>query len=147
MGRWRYVLCPAEPDQISAVEVEKHWAAVLPRDCQPEDCGQIIPALAWVRQINGAGTTFAMALVEGTKAKLERQENLLRLTTNEAQYLISCGPTEQQQIVTDADCACVRYEGGRPVGAWVFGGTSLRINGMSWFSVPNPRDASVQPPD
>jgi hypothetical protein len=132
-GRGSYVLAPLDPEHLAAVEQETHWMAVLPRDCQPQDCGREIPALAWVKPITGAGADFVMALCEsatGAGSVTRGDDGLIEVHTPEAEYVISFGPSGSARLSSDGECACVRYVDGRPVEAWLIGGTRLRLAGV-----------------
>ncbi len=86
-GRGEYTLAPVTP--ITPVEHEAHWAAVLPRDCQPDDCGKPIPALAWVQPITDDGAEFVMVLAEGTGLQVVRRgPGLLDVTCDGGHYCI-----------------------------------------------------------
>ena len=64
-GRRQYRLCPLEPEEITEVKTERHWMAVLPRDCQPEDCGKEVDVLRYAKPIGEDGVEFVVALIEG----------------------------------------------------------------------------------
>ena len=147
-GNAQYTVLPADPEKINSVEVEQHWEAVLPRDCQPEDCGKVIPALAWVQAIGDDGAQFSMALVEGNEAGFEAiADEAFGLVPGEDRYLVAFAPGRFGDIDTDARCSCVRFEGDEPVEAWVFGGRSLVIAGTTWLAADEPTDTHVGQPD
>jgi len=143
-GKGTYRLLPADPERITDVEVEQRWEAVLPRDCQPDDCGKVVPALAWVQPLTQKETAFGMALVVGPEGSFRSVgSRAFELRAGGDTYLVSFGPGQFGEVSTDARCACVRLQGNVPMEAWVLEGTTLTIAQEPWLDAPNATDAHL----
>jgi len=136
-GRETYQLRPAFAGEVLEVEREKRWEAVLPRDCQPDDCGRPVNVLRWVKPIRDTGARFAMALVE-KEGEIETEgDAAFRIRSGKRAYVIllrgQAGSSEGFRVRTDAECACVQFNGSRPIRAWVFAGAKLDVAGSAWL--------------
>lgn len=137
-GRAQYTLRPAWPEEITEVTREERWAAVLPRDCQPEDCGREVSVIRWHKPIGPEGARFAVALFEGDGAIEAAGEAGFALTQDDRRWLVLFGDdgrrTEVEDVAAIARCACVEYRAGEPRRAWVFEGTRLTIGERQWLA-------------
>ncbi len=137
-----YALRPAWPGEIAEVTREERWAAVLPRDCQPEDCGREVSVLRWHKPIDPDGARFAVALFEGDGAIEPLGESVFALTCGERRWLVLFGDEggriEAAGVAAIARCACVEFAGGEPTRAWVFAGTRLTVGDRRWHSSDEP---------
>ena len=124
--------------------------AVLPRDCQPDDCGAPVQVVRYVKPIAADGARFCVALFEGDGQLAPVDEDALRLTTGDRGYLVLPGgettPVEAAGVTAEAECACVEYTAGRPVRAWVINGKALEVDGAQWHSSPEPASVELAPP-
>ena len=149
-GEQDYTLCLADAEQLSAPKVEMHWAAVPPALCQPDDCGQEVPAITFERDIGEEGVEFVAALIEG-KGSIERlNQHACRVTFGNKSGVVIFAeggkPVTVQGIETDAECAFVQYEGGKPSYACVLAGKRLAIDGKVWLDAPEPTDSEPHAP-
>jgi hypothetical protein len=148
-GAASYSLIPARPDEVREVAVEEHWMAVLPRDCQPDDCGGSATALRWMKPIGPDGARFDMALfeVEGTIEPLGKRA--FRLTAGDRAWLVLLpggDALEVAGVAAAAECACVEMRAGDPVRAWVVSGTRLVVGGVEWLGSAEAVNADVNAP-
>lgn len=135
-GRKTYRLCPARPDEITEVKSETHWMAVLPADCQPDDCGKVVPVVRYEKPIGPNCVEFCIAIIESDGSVEAIEPNGVSIRTRSGQYLVLFadeGPTEAEGISTDAECACVRFRDGAPGAAWVVNGKRLTVSGVAWL--------------
>jgi hypothetical protein len=150
LGERRYTLCAAETEAITKATTEKRWHAVLPRDCQPEDCGAEVNVLRWHQPIDEEGARFTVALVEGEGTNEAVAENVYRIEAGDRAWLVLyCDRAEQARgagVVASARCACVEFDGDEPVRGWVFEGTRLVVNDMVWLSEKRAVSQAVEPP-
>jgi len=120
-GRGSYVLRPAWPEEITEVTREERWEAVLPRDCQPEDCGAEVSVLRWHKPIGPDGAQFAVALFEGQGAIEPVGDSALRLASGGREWLVLFGDegqrVEAEGVAVIARCACVEMRDGEPTRA------------------------------
>lgn len=148
-GEGSYSLVPARPDQVSEVARGEHWMALLPRDCQPDDCGGPATALAWVKPIGPDGARFDMALFEGGGTIEPVGDRALRLRSGGSEWLVlepgDAGLT-LGDIEVRAECACVEMQGGQPVRAWMVGATWLAVDGEVWLASEEPVDRVLEAP-
>ncbi len=149
-GRSTYTLCAAEVEAITRDTTEKRWHAVLPRDCQPEDCGAEVNVLRWHQPIEEEGAQFTVALVEGQGSIDEVAENAYRIEAGERAWLVLfCDRAERartERVTATARCACVELREEEPVGGWVFDGTRLVVDDMVWLSEKTATSREVSPP-
>jgi hypothetical protein len=144
------MLCAAETEAITRATTEQRWHAVLPRDCQPEDCGMSVNVLRWHQPIDEEGAQFTVALVEGEASIETVAENVYRIDAGERAWLVLyCDRAERAEddgVVATARCACVEFHEGEPVRGWVFDGTRLVVNDMVWLSEKKAVSREVGPP-
>ena len=149
-GVQTYTLCAAETEAITRATTEKRWHAVLPRDCQPDDCGAEVNVLRWHQRIGDDGAQFTIALVEGEGSIETVGEQAYRVTAGDRAWLVLfCDRAERAQadgVISTARCACVEFREGEPVRGWVFDGTRLVVNDMVWFSEKRATSRAVHPP-
>ncbi len=149
-GDATYTLCAAEVEEITKATVEKRWHAVLPRDCQPEDCGAEVNVLRWHQMIGDDGAQFTVALVEGEGAIEAVEEGAYRITSGDRAWLVLfCDRTdhvEAEGVVAMGRCAAVEYRDDEPLRGWVFEGTRLVVNDMVWLSSKRETSRAVLPP-
>lgn len=98
-GKATYALALAEPETLSGPAVEQRWVAVPPELCQPGDCGKEVPAIAFERAIEGQGTEFVAAIIEGTGG-------IEKVAGNE--YEVTWGEESARVRLGDAACSVVR---------------------------------------
>jgi len=150
LGKVDYHVRPAFADQIRSVKTEKRWAAVLPRDCQPADCGKMIPVLRYVKPIGRDGVQFAVAISEGPAVIEALGERAFRMHSGGRAYVVlhrdRATSVEGGGVVSDAECACVRFKGDSPDRAWVIGGKRLTINGTEWLGIDAPNTIELNEP-
>jgi len=146
-GRGSYSLCPAFADEIEDVKIEQHWEAVLPRDCQPDDCGKPVNVLRYEKAIGAAGARFCVGLFEGQGEIEAVSESAFRLRSEDAEYLLLFGAGEVDRVSADAECACVEFEGGQARRAWVFEGTRLSVGGVSWLAADETQTIELAGPE
>ncbi len=149
-GNGRYMLCAAHPEEIATATTEKRWHAVLPRDCQPEDCGAEVNVLRWHAPICESGARFAIALFEGDGRIVPVGESTYRLTSGDREWLVLFGDGGRRMAVgavaAMARCACVEMAGGAPVRGWVFEGRRLTVDELVWLSAREAVTQEVGPP-
>jgi len=142
-GAKTYRLCPAQPEQISDVKTHRHWAAVLPGDCQPADCGKLVDAIAFQKRLGEAGGTFAVALFQGDGEVSQLGPGRYRLTTGKETYAILASrddkPLELDGVVAAARLAVVQYSGSRPARWWVVDGRRLTVRGQVLLDAEGPK--------
>lgn len=141
-GRAEYVLRPAFPGEISEVTREERWEAVLPRDCQPQDCGREVSVLRWHKPIGADGARFVVALFEGNGAIEPLSEGAFRLASGGREYLVLFADQGRRIAAGDvaaiARCACVEFRDRRATRAWVFEGTRLTVGDRQWLASDAP---------
>ncbi len=148
-GVGSYSLVPARPTEVRDLVTEEHWMALLPRDCQPDDCGGSAAALQWVKPIGPDGVRFDMALFEGVGTIEPVGDQALRLRSGEAEWLVlEPGDTGLKlgEIEARAECVCVQMRGDQPIRAWAIGATRLVIGGEVWLASDEPVDRSLERP-
>ncbi|NLO07455.1 MAG: hypothetical protein GX131_16620 [candidate division WS1 bacterium] len=150
VGRARYRLVAAWPDEIPRATVERRWHTILPRDCQPEDCGDEVNVLRWPKRIGESGARFGVALFEDDGAIEPLGDDGFRLTSGPREWIVLFGEARRRMqvpgIVAQARCACVELRAGEPVRGWVFRGTRLVVNDLVWLSAQGPVTREVGPP-
>jgi hypothetical protein len=135
-GKRTYQIRPAQPDEITAVKVESHWAAVLPRDSQPGDCGKEIPVVRFEKPMGSDGAKFCMVLTEGDGKIAPLSEHAVRISASDTEYVVQYATTKDSRttgVSSDAECVCVRYKNGVPDAAWMINGTHLSIGEARWL--------------
>ena len=136
-GHQTYILCPAFPSEITRVRLERHWAAVLPRDCQPTDCGKSVNVLRLEKAIGTQGAHFCVALFERDGAIEALSQRAFRLDTAGREYVVlftdGAKMVEAVGVRTDAECACVEFINGVARRVWIFNGTNVSVNDTPWF--------------
>ena len=148
-GRRVYRLVPAFPDEIRSVITDKRWETVLPRDCQPNDCGKVIPVLRYQKPITEDGVQFCVAISEGPCRVEAIGRSAFRLHAGESSYLVLYRDEAEHAsaggAATDAECACIRFQGSPPAPnrAWVVGGRELEIDGSLWLQADSPRTVEL----
>ena len=148
--RGGYRLCPAFPGEIVRITQEKRWEAVLPRDCQPDDCGTAVNVLRLEKAISGHGVQFCIALMEhdGQIEAITRQA--FRLRAARRTFLVLFRDREPHvsvlDVETDAECVCVCFEGTQARRVWLVAGKSLTIAGRSWLDADEPQSLELTRP-
>jgi len=141
-GKQVYHLATAHPNELADVKTHRHWAAVLPRDCQPNDCGTQVTGLALEKPIAADGARFAVALFEGKGAVTEKPKGVFRLRQKDQRYVVLIGRQEAVcddcQITSEGRLAVVQFSDNRPVRAWVVEGSKLVVNGQNLLAVDCP---------
>jgi D-arabinose 5-phosphate isomerase GutQ len=131
-GHKTYRLMLADGAQLPAVKTRLHWAAVLPRDCQPDDCGAQTTALTWEKRMDDAGAEFAAALFE-EDGTVRRETGAYRLVQGEREYVVLPGgeqhTVEGGGVRARARLTVLEKRAGKPVRAWVVAGTRLTVAG------------------
>lgn len=142
-GRKSYRLIPAWPDTLTSVRTLRHWAAVLPKDCQPADCGAEVNGLAFEQPIRQDATDIAIALFEGDGRISVSSPDLIRLTSHRTTYEILgsrlAGPRKVAGIEYDGLLLVLKRIDGRIDCAWIVNGTRLIIDGRNWLKRSEPR--------
>ena len=141
-GKHVYRLTPAHPNELTDVKTHRHWAAVLPRDCQPDDCGAEVTGITLEKPIGADGARFAVALFEGEGSIEEQSRGVFRLGQAAEPYAVLTG---DQEVVFD-DCriraegrlAVVRFAQHKPARAWVVEGSKLVLNGQHLLTADHP---------
>jgi hypothetical protein len=148
-GKRLYHFATAHPDELTDIETQRHWAAVLPRDCQPDDCGTEVTGLALEKPIKADGACFAVALFEGKGEISEEPEGVYRLSQGDRQYVVLVGRREaisdDCRITAEGRLAVVRFDRQRPVRAWVVEGRKLVVNGQNLVSADCPVTKEITP--
>lgn len=141
-GKHVYRLAPAHPNELTGLNSHRHWAAVLPRDCQPDDCGAEVVGLVLEKPIRAGGASFAVALFEREGNIQEEPTGVFRLRHGDYEDLILSGSLETVhddcRIRAEGRLAVVRFAGRRPVRAWVVEGAKLEINRRSLLTTDHP---------
>lgn len=141
-GKHVYHLVPANPNQLVGVKTRRHWAAVLPRDCQPDDCGAEVTGLTLEKPIGADGARFAVALFEGEGSIREEPTGVFRLVQGDQQYLVLTGPQEAAsdgyRIRAEGRLAVIRFVQRRPVRAMVVEASKLVVNDHSLLAADRP---------
>jgi len=141
-GRHVYHLALARPDELTDVKTQRHWAAVLPRDCQPNDCGAEVTGFAFEKPTKTDSARFAVAVFEGEGDISKEPEGVFRLSQGDERYVVLAGRQEavsnDRQILAEARLAVVRFDRRRPVRAWVVEGVKLVVNDESLFATDRP---------
>jgi hypothetical protein len=131
-GKHSYRLAMADLNELSDVKTHKHWAAVLPRDCQPDDCGAEVTGLSFEKPIEADGARFAVALFDGDGTIHEGPNGVFRLSGPDQQYLMLTGSQkavhDDHRIQTKGRLAVVCFAQRRPTRAWVVQGTKLVLD-------------------
>ena len=128
----------------------RHWAAVLPTACQPDDCGAEVNALAFEKRIGDRGVRFAVALFEEEGEITPISDNVFRLATGGFNYLVFSGAPEQmverQGVKTRARLAVVVISEGLAKRAWLVDGSQLTVNGRDHVKETQPvtREISLE---
>ena len=137
-GRRTYRLAPAHPDEVTDTKTRRHWAAVLPRDCQPDDCGAEVTGLSFGKPIGAAGVGFGVALFEGAGSVAEESEGVFRLVQGNREYLVLCGDREavanKSRISAKGRLAVIEQIEARPGRVWVVEATKLTMNEREIFA-------------
>ncbi len=137
-GDTGYALRPARPAEITEVTREERWEAVLPHDCQPEDCGREVSVLRWHKPIGPDGARFAVALFEGDGTIEPLGDAAFALTRGGRRWMVLFGDegrrVEAEGVGAIARCACVEFAGDEPTRAWIFEGTRLSIGDRRWLA-------------
>ncbi len=141
-GRHAYQLALAQPNELTDVKTRRHWAAVLPRDCQPDDCGAEVVGLVLEKPIDADGVRFAVALFEGDGSVTEEPRGVFRLSGKDRQHVVLTGPQETvsggYRIRTEGRLAVIRFAQRRPVRAWVVDATKLAVDEYHLLSADHP---------
>ncbi|MGD9495485.1 MAG: heparinase II/III family protein [Armatimonadota bacterium] len=141
-GLTDYALRPAWPGEITGVTREERWAAVLPRDCQPEDCGRKVSVLRWHKPIGPDGARFAVALFEGDGSIKPLGDGAFALSRGDRRWIVLFGDegrrVEAEGVAAIARCACVEMRDGAATRAWVFAGTRLTVRARQWLASEEP---------
>lgn len=141
-GKSIYYLAPAHPDELSDVKSHRHWAAVLPGDCQPDDCGAEVNALVLEKQITAQGARFAVALFEGQGTIREEPPGVFRLVQRNEQYVVLAGSGQTVHlgcpVAAEGRLAVIEFAGGKPTHAWIVNGRRLTVNGRDLLSTDQP---------
>ena len=141
-GRETYQLVPAHADELTDTKTKRHWAAVLPRDCQPDDCGTEVTGLSFEKPITAEGARFTVALFEGSGSIREEPEGVFRLGQGDRQYVVLCGDREailnDKRISAEGRLAVILFVAGRPVRAWVVEGRKPMISGRDLLTAGQP---------
>lgn len=149
-GNATYTLAAAEVEEITKATVEKRWHAVLPRDCQPEDCGAEVNVLRWHQRIGAEGARFTVALIEGEGTIEAIGENAFRVSSGERAWAVVFGTqterVEAEGVTSIARCAVVEYRDDEPLRGWLFDGTRLVVDDLVWLSAQRPTSRAVRPP-
>lgn len=149
-GRREVRIMPAWAGEIEDVKVERHWMAVLPGSCQPEDCGQVVPVIRYVKPIGASGARFCVVVADGAGRCVPLSDDAVRLDLGGTSFVVLWGDGERElragKIVARAECACVRYRDDRPERAWLIRGRRLDVGGASWWSSLQSKDADVNAP-
>lgn len=148
-GRESYHLNPAWPEAITAVNAHRHWAAVLPKDCQPADCGAEVNGLSFEQPIRQDATDIAVALFEGNGRISADSPDLIRLTSDPAAYeILGSRPARLRKvdgIEYVGQLLVVKRTDGRIDCAWAVNGTRLIIDGRTWLKSSEPRSEMLTP--
>ena len=146
-GKRCYHLAPAHPDELTDVKTHNHWSAVLPRDCQPDDCGAEVTGLALEKPIEGDSAQFAVALFEGEGSIREEPKGVFRLGGAAEQYLVFTGSREAVhedcRIEAEGRFTVLRFARRRPAQAWVVEGTKLVIDERSLLAADHPATKEI----
>ncbi len=149
-GSRQYTLSEAYVDDITDVRTERKWEAVLPRDCQPEDCGKPVSVLRWEKPIKDDGALFAVALIEGAGRIRLAGESGYRITDGDREWLVLFSDrrhrVEARKVAAMARCVCVEMHDGEALRAWVFDGTRLTVDDLVWLSSRDPVTREVTHP-
>lgn len=141
-GKRVYHLAPAHADELTDVKTERHWAAVLPRDCQPDDCGAEVVGLALEKPIEADGARFAVGLFEGEGTVREEPSGVFHLGQGNERYVVLTGTRESihddYRIKGKGRLTVIRFVDGRPIQAWVVEGTELVLNDQSLLGADSP---------
>jgi hypothetical protein len=146
-GKESYRLVPAHPNELTDVKTHRHWAAVLPRDCQPDDCGAEVTGLAFEKPIEADGARFAMALFGGEGSIREESNGVFRLCGPDDQYLVLSGSQEavhdEHGIQAEGRLTVLRFAERRPTRAWIVEGTELVIDRQTLFTGDQPATKEI----
>ncbi len=146
-GRQTYRLALAHPEKLTDIKTRRHWAAVLPRDCQPDDCGKDVIGLEFQKPIGPEGADFVVALFEGAGTIGEEPHDIFRLAQGNRQYLVLCGNQEivagDARISTEGRLAVIEYVEARPRRIWVVEATRLAINDQEILAAKQPVSRSI----
>ena len=138
-GKHTYRLAPARSNELTGLKTHRHWAAVLPPDCQPGDCGADVTGLSLEKQIATDGARFAIALFEGEGTAGENPSGVFRLRQGNQQYIVLTGSQETDhdghRIRSEGRLAVIHFTRHRPARAWVVEGDKLTIDGRNLLSV------------
>ena len=157
-GRHTYRVCPARPGEVTGVKRESHWMAVLPEECQPEDCGREVPVFRYEKPIGPDGVVFDIAIFDGDGKVAAVEPHAVRVQTRGGEYVVLFGRRKYEALPTpplavaaenieaEAECACVRFRNGRPDAAWVVDGKRLVVNGAPWLDQPDRTSLRLAPP-
>jgi hypothetical protein len=151
-GGGTYHVTPARADEITQVTVDTRWETVLPRDCQPHDCGKEIPVLRYEKPIGDDGARFCVAVNEGPCRIEATGPGAFRLRSEDSEYVVlynDGGETvSHEDVVTDAECVCLRLQGSAkgPDRAWVIRGRQLTVGGQSWLDAGSARSVELTTP-
>jgi len=140
-GRGTYRLCPARPHEIADVKQDARWMAVLPRDCQPEDCGKVVPVVRYEKPIGPEGVEFCIAIIEGEGGIKALAPQTVAIQTSGGRYVVQYRgdkPSEAAGVMSDAECGCVRFRDGKPDAGWVIEGTRVTVMGEEWLNRQDP---------
>jgi hypothetical protein len=146
-GKHTYRLAPAHPGDLTDVKTHNHWSAVLPRDCQPDDCGAEVVGLVLEKPIEAHGARFAVALFEGDGDIREEPTGVFRLSGPEEQYLVLSGSQEaicdDHRIQAEGRLTVIRFAQRRPARAWVVEGTKLAVNQQTLMAADQPATKEI----
>ena len=141
LGCVPYRLMLADGSNLPPAGMRRHWAAVLPSQCQPGDCGAQVTGLTWEKQITGNETEFAVALFEHD-GELQREDEGFRLTQADRAYLVlprdARSVIETEEIRAEARLLVLEKRDDRAVRAWVCDGIRLTCNGRDLLKAETP---------
>ena len=141
-GKHVYQLKLSQPDELTDVKTQRHWAAVLPRDCQPGDCGAEVVGLTFEKPIKAAGARFVVGLFEGQGSIQEGPRGVFHLRRGNEEYVVLSGAQEavlgDHRIQATGRLAVVRFATGRPVRAWIVEGTALAVDDRQLLTTDRP---------
>jgi len=144
-GTKQYALVPA--NNTARLTQERRWAALLPKQCQPGDCGGQVNVLRFEKNITETETRFVFALFEGKGNIRASHPHTLRLETPKKEYLIVFDANQQtieaKGIRAKAQLAVVEIKEGQPTRAWIKNGTHLSVGNNKLFENEQPYTGQV----
>ena len=130
-----------------SLQTHNHWAAVLPRDCQPDDCGAEVTGLAFEKPIGTDGARFAVALLEEDGTVHEEPNGVFRLSGPDEEYVVLTGSQQavhdDYRIQAEGRLTVLRFAQRRPTRAWVVDGTKLVVDKHSLIAADHPATKEI----